>query len=61
MGKKGINKGKKSNLGDKHTMQCVDNLSLSCILETCMVFLTNVSPINSIKINFKKICNISID
>ena len=35
--------------GDGCTMQCVDNVLLSCTLETCMVLQTNVTPINSIK------------
>ena len=36
-------------LGNGRTMQCADDVLLSCTLETCMVLLTNVAPINSIK------------
>ena len=32
-------------------MKCADDVLLSCILETCMVLWTNVTPVNSI---FKK-------
>lgn len=31
-------------LGDGHTMQYADDALLSCALETCMVFLINVTP-----------------
>ena len=30
-------------------IQCTDDVLLSCTLATCMVLLTNVTPINSIK------------
>ena len=35
--------------GDGCTIQCTDDVLLSCTLETCMVLRTNVTPINSIK------------
>ena len=38
-------------LGGKCTMQHADDVLLSYTLETCMILLTNVTPINSIKIN----------
>ena len=34
--------------GDGNLLQCADGVLLSCILETCMVLLTNVILINSI-------------
>ena len=36
-------------LGGECEKQYADNILLNCILETCMVLLTNVTPINSIK------------
>ena len=33
--------------GNGHTMQCADDILLSCPLETCMVLQSNVTPINS--------------
>ena len=38
-------------LGDGCTMQCADDVLVSCTLESCMVLGTNVTPINSIKVN----------
>lgn len=38
-------------LGDGDTMQCADEVWLSCTLETFMGLLTNVTPMNSIKQN----------
>ena len=38
-------------LGGEHTMWYADDTLQNCTLETCMVLLTNVTPINSI---FKK-------
>ena len=35
--------------GDKCTMQCAGDVLSSCTLETGMVLLTDVTPINSIK------------
>ena len=35
--------------GERHIILCADDVLLSCTLETCMVLLTNVAPINSIK------------
>ena len=40
-------------LGGEHTMQCADDVLLSCTLETCMVLLINVTPINSVNKKFK--------
>ena len=37
-------------LGGEYMMHYTDDVLLSCTLETCMVLLTNVTPINSIKI-----------
>ena len=34
---------------DGCTMQCADDVLLSCTLDTCMSLQTNVTPINSIK------------
>ena len=49
-------------LGGEHTMQCADDVLLSCTLETCMVLLTNVTPINSIKKRTtKKITQVILD
>ena len=45
-------------LGKGHTMQCADDVLLSCTLETCMVLLINVTPINSKKKNKNKQKNI---
>ena len=36
-------------LGDGHTMQGADDIVLGCTLEACMVWGTNVTPINSIE------------
>ena len=44
--------GKETAQGDGCTMQCADDVLLSCTLETCVVFQTNVTPIKSIKIVF---------
>ena len=37
-------------LGGECTVQYTDNVLENCTLETCITFLTNVNPINSIKI-----------
>ena len=37
-------------LGGEYMMHYTDDVLLSCTLETCMVLLTNVTPINPIKI-----------
>lgn len=43
--KGGINGGgKRLDFGGEHTMQCADDVSLNCTLETCMVLLTNYRP-----------------
>ena len=36
-------------LGGEHTMQCADDVLLSCILETCMVLLTSRTVILDLK------------
>ena len=36
-------------LGDGHMMQCADDVWVSFTLETCMVLLTNGTPISSVK------------
>ena len=36
-------------LGSEPMVQCADDNLLSCTLETCMVLLTSVTPINSIR------------
>lgn len=33
--------------GGRHTMQCADDILLSCVLGTCMVLQTNIISINS--------------
>ena len=33
-------------LGDGHTIQYTDHVSYQCALETCMILLTNVTPIH---------------
>ena len=38
-------------LGGEHTMQCTDHVSQKCTLETYMILLTNVTPINLINIS----------
>ena len=43
--------------GRRCTMQCADDVSLSCTLETCMILYTNVTPINLIKKRKKHIIN----
>ena len=35
--------------GSERTMQCADDVLLTCTLETCMLLLTSVTLINSIK------------
>ena len=45
-------------LGSECRMQYAGDVLLSCTLETCMVLLTIVTPINSIK-KMKKILNIN--
>ena len=35
--------------GAKHTMEYTEDVSLNCILETYIMLLTNVTPINLIK------------
>lgn len=34
---------------DEHTMQCLDDVALSCTFETCMVLWISATSINSIK------------
>ena len=42
-------------LGGEHTMQCTDHVSLKCTLETYVILLTNVTPVNLIKKKYIKI------
>ena len=42
-------------VSDGCTMHCADDALLSCTLETCMVLVTIVTPINSIKKKDKQI------
>ena len=35
--------------GGEHTIQYTDDVLLNCTPETCIILLTNVTPINSIK------------
>ena len=35
--------------GDEHTMQCIHNMLYNCAPEICILLLTGVTPINSIK------------
>ena len=36
--------------GGEHTIQYADDVSQNCTLETYMILLTDVTPINSIKV-----------
>ena len=55
-GEGGINGGgRRLDFGDGCMMQCADDALLSCTLETCMVLVTIVTPINSIKKKDKQI------
>ena len=40
-------------LVDEYTMQYTDDVLQNCIPETCIISLTNVTPINSIKKVFR--------
>ena len=35
--------------GGEHTIECTDDVLWNCVLETHIIFLTSVTPINSIK------------
>ena len=49
-------------LGGECTRQYADDVLQCCTLETCMVLLTNVTPINSIKKRTtKKITQVILD
>ena len=37
----------------EHTIQCTDDVLWNCVPETCIILLTSVTPINSIKGNNK--------
>ena len=54
--------GRDLTLGGEHTIECAGDVLKSCTLETCMFLLTNVTPINSIKIDnvesIKIVCRI---
>ena len=41
--------------GDGQTIQCADNVLLNCAPETCIILLTSVTPINSVKRKRKKL------
>ena len=41
-------------LGGEHTIQYTDDILQNYTPETCIILLTNVTPINSIKIKKKK-------
>ena len=36
--------------GGEHTAQCADDVLQNCTPETCIILLTNVTTINSIKV-----------
>ena len=40
--------------GGEHTIQCTDDVLQNCAPETCIILLTSVTPINSIKRKMKK-------
>lgn len=42
-------------LGGKHTIQFTEDLLLNCTVETYVILLTKVTPINSIKIRKGKV------
>ena len=42
-------------LGYGPTIQCADNVLLNCAPETCIILLTRVTPINSVKRKRKKL------
>ena len=39
------------NWADEHTIQYTDDILQNCTSKTCIILLTNVTSINSIKIN----------
>ena len=39
--------------GGEHTIQCTDDVLWNCAPETCVILLTSVTPINSIKVGEK--------
>lgn len=41
--------GKRPVWGNRNMIQCIDDVSLSCILEICLIFQNSVTPINSVK------------
>ena len=42
-------------LGNEHTMQYTDDVLENCTLETCIMLLTNVTPMNLIKKSFIRV------
>ena len=40
--------------GGEHTIQCKGDVLWNCAPETCIIFLTSVTPINSMKRKIKK-------
>ena len=46
----GINAdGQTPDWGGEHTVQCMDDMLWNCAPEICVILLTSVTPINSIK------------
>ena len=41
--------GWRLDLGGEHTIQCTDDVLWKCAPESCLILLTSVTPINSIK------------
>ena len=41
--------GRRVDLGGKHTIECADDVLWNCAPETCIILLTNVTSISSIK------------
>ena len=41
--------GTRRDLGGEHTTQCTDDVLWNCASETCVILLTSVRPMNSIK------------
>ena len=48
-GKGGIHgDGRRLTRGDEHTMQCTHDVLSNCMPKTCMILLTDATPIHSI-------------
>ena len=49
-GERGINgDGRRLDVGGEHTLQCTDDVKPNCAPETCIILLSNVTLINSMK------------